>query len=280
MPDASARGTRRPAQPVKWPLKARTTWTSNSEYDTTGDLFVKGIISRISNSGTYSEGGSYGNASFFISDDGTEYHEFFCFRILYLENKKFEKGQTDIRVGDEVIVFGKLMNYKNNTPETVAGKAYLYSLNSQTSAGSSETPSGETVSFSTNSSSQTWVAATDGSYGTGFSTTTEGIKLSYFKHTSASNPVAPADSHIRIYKNSVLCISSAEGKKIKKIVIGCAPDAGSSSYCFDMAGLEGGAGATADKSDLTITWTGSATKIVLHSNNGQVRMEKLTVAFK
>ena len=35
-------------------------------------------------------------------------------------------------VGDDVIIYGKLMNYKGNTPETVANKSYLYSLNGKT----------------------------------------------------------------------------------------------------------------------------------------------------
>lgn len=108
------------------------TWTSNSEYQTTENVYVKGKISRIANGGTFTEGGSYGNASFYISDDGQAINEFYCFRILYLENQKFEAGQTDIKVGDEVIVYGKLMNYRGNTPETVANSAYLYSLNGVT----------------------------------------------------------------------------------------------------------------------------------------------------
>ena len=108
------------------------TWTDNNTYDTTGDVYVAGKISRIANKGTYTEGGTYGNASFFISADGTENGEFQVFRALYLGNKKFEAGQTDIKVGDDVIIYGKLMNYKGNTPETVSGKAYLYSLNGKT----------------------------------------------------------------------------------------------------------------------------------------------------
>jgi undecaprenyl pyrophosphate phosphatase UppP len=59
-----------------------------------------------------------------------------------------------------------------------------------------------------------------------------------------------------------------------KIVIACVPDA---YYGNDMTGLEGNSGATADKSALTITWTGSSSKVVLMANNGQVRMEKLSV---
>ena len=108
------------------------TWTSTTDYEKTGDVYVKGKISRIASGGTFTEGGTYGNASFYISEDGAEANEFYCFRILYLGNKKFESGQTDIKVGDEVIVYGKLMNYRGNTPETVAGEAYLYSLNGKT----------------------------------------------------------------------------------------------------------------------------------------------------
>ena len=119
------------------------TWTSNDVYDTTGDVYVKGKISRIADKGTFTEGGTYGNASFYISEDGKESGEFYCFRILYLGNKKFEAGKTDIKVGDEVVICGQLMNYRGNTPETVAGKAYLYSLNGKTEGGGGETPSGD-----------------------------------------------------------------------------------------------------------------------------------------
>ena len=45
-------------------------------------------------------------------------------------------GQTDIKVGDEVIICGKLMNYQNNTPETVANATYLVSINGETNGGS------------------------------------------------------------------------------------------------------------------------------------------------
>ena len=141
-------------------------------------------------------------------------------------------------------------------------------------------PSGDSVSFATNADAQNWAAETDGTYGAGFAATTNGLKIGYYKHTGTTAPVTPNANHVRVYKNSALSIASVDGKKIKKIVIGCAPNAGTTSYCFDMTGLEGGANATADKSALTVTWNGSASKVVLHANNGQVRMEKLTVEFE
>ena len=262
------------------------TWTSNTEYEKTGDVYVKGKISKIANNGTYTGGGTYGNASFYISEDGSQTDEFYCFRILYLDNTKYNEytgEKVDIKVGDEVVVYGKLMNY---TPETVAGEAYLYSLKSSSGGGSEgggggdDSSGGNSVSFATNSGAQSWAAATDGTYGVGFGTTAQGLNIGYYKHTSSSTLIAPNENHVRVYKNSALSIATTDGKKIKKIVIGCAPNAGTTSYCFDMSGLEGGASATCDKSALTVTWKGSATKVVLHANNGQVRMEKLTVEFE
>ena len=262
------------------------TWTSNTEYQKTEKVYVKGKISRIASNGTFTQGGTYGNASFYISADGSEKDEFYVYRTLYFNGEKYTSG-TDIKVGDEVIIYGALMNYRGNTPETVAGECQLYSLNGATSGeggsgggGGGDTPAGSSLSFATNSDAQTWAAESDGTYGSGYSTTTQGLKIAYYKHTSSSNPVAPNANHIRVYKNSALSIGSTEGKKIKKIVLGCAPDAGTTSYCFDMAGLEGGASATADKAALIVTWTGSASKVVLHANNGQVRVEKITVEFE
>ena len=76
--------------------------------------------------------GTYGNASFYISDDGTTTNQFYCYRVLYLGNKKWTDGAGDVlKVGDEVIVYAKLTMY-NSTPETQQGEGYLYSLNGVT----------------------------------------------------------------------------------------------------------------------------------------------------
>ena len=253
------------------------TWTSNTDYQSTDNVYVKGKISRIASGGTYTEGGTYGNASFYISADGTETDEFYAFRILYLENKKFEEGQTDIKVGDEVVIYGKLMNYRGNTPETVSGNAYLYSLNgSTTPGGGGDTPTGGSVSFDTNNSAETWGEETDGTYGVGFSATTQGVKIGYYKHTGGTALVAPNAEHFRIYKNSVVVFTAPEGKKFKTIKM-VAPAA---NNCLEMTGLEGGSNSTADTTTLTMTWTGSAAKVVLHAVNGQVRCKSVTIEFE
>ena len=87
-------------------------------------------IASIANNGEFGE--RFGNASFYISDDGTDNGQFYIFRTLYLGNRKWVEGDTQIKVGDEVVVYGKITNYQGTTPETVQGETYLYSLNGVT----------------------------------------------------------------------------------------------------------------------------------------------------
>ena len=80
----------------------------------------------------------YGNASFYISDDGKADGQFLVFRSLYLGNQKWTEGQPNIQAGDEVVVYGKLTNYMGNTPETAQNTTYLVSVNGKTEGGSTE----------------------------------------------------------------------------------------------------------------------------------------------
>ncbi len=91
--------------------------------------YVKGIISSVKS--VYTD---YGNADFYITDNGEESDvKFYCFQCMYLGGEKFT-AEDQIKVGDEVIVYGPMYNYKDNTPETGSkGSAYIYSLNGQTS---------------------------------------------------------------------------------------------------------------------------------------------------
>lgn len=99
---------------------------------TEGDVYVKGIISNVK----YAYSTQYGTATFSISEDGEEANSFLCYGVYYLDNKAYDNEEaTNIKVGDEVIVCGKLMNYKGskgNTYETSNKEAYLYSLNGVT----------------------------------------------------------------------------------------------------------------------------------------------------
>lgn len=107
---------------------------------TTDNVYIKGKISQI----TEAYSAQYGNATFYISDD--EGASFYVFRAMYLGNVKWTANDTQIQVGDEVIVCGQVTNYKGNTPETVTNKSFLYSLNGKvvepSGGGGGGTPSG------------------------------------------------------------------------------------------------------------------------------------------
>ena len=104
-------------------------------------FYVKGKVSTVTQTYTYNvtNGKTYGNARFNISDSGDAKNEFICYNCYYFNNEKFVEGQTDIKVGDEVIVVGNVVNYNGNTPEFASGKSYLYSLNGATSSETSDT---------------------------------------------------------------------------------------------------------------------------------------------
>ena len=107
---------------------------------TDDDFFIKGIIADIK----YTFSAQYGTATFFISEDGKNDYTFQAYSVYYLENKPWVEGNTQIKVGDEVIICGKLTNYKG-TPETASKQAYIYSLNGVTkNENGGDTPTPET----------------------------------------------------------------------------------------------------------------------------------------
>jgi len=108
--------------------------TLGADTETETDYYVKGKIIEITDKNQF--GTQYGNCTFYLSDDGTDKDDkFYVFRTLYLGNVKYsDDSWTKPQAGDEVIICGKLVNYRGNTPETAANKSYIYSLNGNTSA--------------------------------------------------------------------------------------------------------------------------------------------------
>lgn len=99
----------------------------------TGNVFVKGIVSEIANNGQF--GAKYGNGTFWISDDGVRHNDaaldFEAYRVLWLGNRKWQEGDAEIAVGNNVILHGQLTKY-GTTYETSSGKAYVYSVDGRT----------------------------------------------------------------------------------------------------------------------------------------------------
>ena len=100
------------------------------------DVYIKGYVTTIKEQ--YSA--QYGNAQFTISDSKEGGNTFTFYRGLFLGNKKWVDGDATVNEGDEVIICGKVVNYKGTTPETVQNAAYVYSINGKTEGGGGDTP--------------------------------------------------------------------------------------------------------------------------------------------
>ena len=117
--------------------------------------YIKGKVSDIK----FTFDAEHGTATFFISDDGSTTNQFQVYSTYYLGNRSWTTGDTQIQLGDEVIIYGQLTNY-NGTPETASKKSYIYSLNGVTDGGNpSPTPdpgTGTSLDDFTNGDFETW----------------------------------------------------------------------------------------------------------------------------
>ena len=84
-------------------------------------VYVKGQITSIKEVSA-----SFGNATYDISDDATAANKLTVFRGYFYDNKHFTSNDQ-IKVGDVVVVYGKLVNYNNKTPQVTYSS--IYSLN-------------------------------------------------------------------------------------------------------------------------------------------------------
>lgn len=97
---------------------------------TSDKVYISGTISEIEEVST-----SFGNATYFISDDGTTTGQLEVFRGYYLGGEKFT-AEDQIKVGDKVIIYGALTKFYE-TPEVTQGNQ-IYSLNGKTAGGTDE----------------------------------------------------------------------------------------------------------------------------------------------
>lgn len=98
-------------------------------------VYTKGVISEVVKLGTS------GSIQFKMQDKNVN-NSLLVFYCNNLGNVPFS-ALTDLKAGDEVVVCGKVVNFKGNTPEYAPG-AYLVSLNGKTEGeGGGNTPGGE-----------------------------------------------------------------------------------------------------------------------------------------
>lgn len=97
-------------------------------------VYVKGVVV------TADIDTNYGNATYFISDNGTTYYPIEVYRGYGLDSRKFT-STTQLAEGDTVVVCGKLTNY-NGTYEFTAGSS-LVEVNGKTITGTGSGTQGD-----------------------------------------------------------------------------------------------------------------------------------------
>lgn len=108
------------------------------------DVYVKGIVTEIKDIDT---SGTYGNATYWISDDADgKANKFYIYRGFGLGGKKFNEGATPVKAGDKIVIKSPVMNY-SGTYETVQNKCIIVELNGvkDSGSGNSDTPSGTDI---------------------------------------------------------------------------------------------------------------------------------------
>lgn len=207
------------------------TKTLASGSTTTKEYYVKGYISKVA---SYSD--KYNSISYFIADDKDGISEsFYVYSGLGLNKQKFSSAD-DLKVGDEVIVCGKITNY-NGTIEFQSNN-YLVKLNDN-GGGDTPNPSGEsnvtkstegavvtltnkTATASANTvtvdlSAQGWENAADATT----ITLSDGTTISFEKGEGGSTPkFYTATNGVRMYAKNYIKITGAS-KAIAKVVLNC-----------------------------------------------------------
>lgn len=254
-----------------------------ADQESSEDVYFKGKISQIKNQYAADD---YGNATFYISEDGTQNNEFYCFRTLYLGNTKFAGGTKNIKVGDEVIICGKVVNYKGNTPETASNKSYLYSLNGKTEAEPDEGGSG-----GGSEAGSADITAAFGDLDCSDITSiklSDGTTLSLAQEDGSNAPVYHASTKaLRIYARNSLTIN-AGSKKINKVELAYDTYNGTAYKGNDeMYGEAGSDKLTPTKDDKNVTFNGvnnSTLKVVNWREAGttggtQLRLTGISITY-
>lgn len=124
-PAPGAKGSGTAADPYNVAGVLAYTKTLAADVNSDKEVYFTGVVKNFKSG--EEPGNSYGNATFYVIDEGGS-EDFCCFRVLGKDGKKFTEGAEAPAVGDKVTIRGLVVNYKGNTPETASGKAYVESI--------------------------------------------------------------------------------------------------------------------------------------------------------
>ena len=172
------------------------------ETASTEKYYIKGIVV----SGGKASGG-YGNVTFKMGDTKDDTELFTAYQVAGTDGEKLADG-FEVKAGDEVVVYGPVVNYKGNTPET-PGKsaAQIVTINGKKTSEGGSTGGGEiTAAFGDLDCSN--IASIKLSDGTTLSVAQEDGKSAPIYHENTKI--------IRIYARNSITVD-AGSKKIAKV---------------------------------------------------------------
>ena len=190
--------------------------------DTESDkaVYIKGIVS--ANNTTESTISQYGNMTFDIVDVAGGTKSFKAFQVYGPGNNKFT-SVDQIKVGDQVVIYGKVVNYKGNTPETVGkGQAYVVSISGNGGGdppGGGDEPGGGEIS---ENALQVVFSSFGLANGTALETLTlaDGTTLTFSAGGNSNGPkYYNAGTNVRMYPKNNMKITAS--KKIESIILNC-----------------------------------------------------------
>ncbi len=185
---------------------------------TSSEVYVKGIISEIKNVDT----GTYGNAEYFISDNGASTGQIKVFRGYFLNGAKFTSADQ-IKVGDEVVVLGQVAIWYEEAQ--IAQGSKIVTLNSN---GGGNTDGGEEGDDNTGGEvSGNSITIDPNSFGLANNTPlttltlTDGTTMAFDANGNKTKPAfyTTGGGAFRIYPSNKIEI--AAGKTIQSITITC-----------------------------------------------------------
>ena len=247
------------------------------------NVYVKGKISQIDDVST-----SYGNATYYISDDGQTTTQFMVYRGYYLNGDKFTAA-NQIKVGDELVVCGTLVNFKGNTVEfTTGSKIVSIESNGGGNGGGGETPQPGGDGVGTLNGNVLTVAASD----FGLSNATDaasynlagGASVSFSKGTGNNTPkyYSAGSGTIRMYAGNTMTVNAGTNK-IASITLVC-NNYSNTLYNASGDATVGDIQATVDGNNLVFEGINASTATLTNTSTttgapSQIRWEQLVITY-
>lgn len=222
----------------------------NNSYDSNKEVYVKGIVAKVGSIDTV----NYGNATYYISDDGTSTNDFEIYHGFYLNGEKFT-SKSQLKVGQTVVVCGKLTLY--NTTKEMDKESKLISIEGEgtsTESGSEAAGQITTSSFNLTDAAE-W----------GTQTLTDGTKIIAEAGTGSNSPkfYIAGSGTLRVYPGNTLTFEAT--KNIKSITILCDSYNGTN---YTAQGLATASVGTIALNELTYTISDiNSNKVVLTNSN-------------